>query len=68
MYAITTRGRIFKTITKAKLDDAMKEDEVMKYFFWSHFILIGLNYYLHHKMSTMYLLCSYCIVKHFCCY
>ncbi len=24
--------------------------------------------YLHQKMSTMYLLCSYCIAIHFCCY
>ncbi len=26
MYISATRGRIFKTITKATLDDAMKED------------------------------------------
>ncbi len=26
MYIFATRGHIFKTITKAKLDDAMKED------------------------------------------
>ncbi len=26
MYAFVTRGHIFKTITKAKLDDAIKED------------------------------------------
>ncbi len=26
MYVSATRGRIFKTITKAKLDDVMKED------------------------------------------
>ncbi len=24
--------------------------------------------YLHQKISVMYLLCSYCIVKNFCCY
>ncbi len=36
---------------------------------WSHFILGGLNYYvLTSKISTMYLMCSYCIAKHFCCY
>ncbi len=26
MYVFTTKGRIFKTITKEKLDDAVKED------------------------------------------
>ncbi len=31
---------------------------------WSHFILSGLNYYVLKKISTMYLLCSYCIAKH----
>ncbi len=24
--------------------------------------------YLHPKISTMHLLCSYCTAKHFCCY
>ncbi len=39
---------------------------VLTFNLWSHFIVDGLNYY--QKISTMYLLCSYFIAKHFCCY
>ncbi len=47
-------------------------DELLTIMKWvklrSHFILGGLNYSLLKKISAMYLLWSYCIAKHFCCY
>ncbi len=38
-----------------------------KHWLWSPFILGGINYYVL-TLSTMYLLCSYWIAKHVCCY
>ncbi len=40
---------------------------VLNYHADRHFIIGGLNYYAL-TYNTMYLLCSYCIAKHYCCY